>query len=127
MQQDITGINSYTKQFRMQQNQTLKQPALKCTVQQHPSLFLNCCILLHREWSGLSNTVHKCVLAKCQYLYVILSYLIDFFIVRKEQTLFLHVLGVLDRRIELKNVVQPEITPPYHNTTWESTVWRSLT
>ena len=55
MQQDITGINSYSKtvQFRMQQHHTLKQPALKCTVQQHPSLFLNGCILLHREWLGL--------------------------------------------------------------------------
>ena len=56
MQQDITGINSYTKQFSSGCNIThLKQPALKCTVQQHPSLFLNCCILLHREWLGLRN------------------------------------------------------------------------
>ena len=59
MQQDITGINSYTKQFSSGCNNIthLKQPALKCTMQQHPSLFLNCCILLHREWLGLRDII----------------------------------------------------------------------
>ena len=39
----------------MQQHHTLT--ALKCTVQQHPSLFLNCCILLHREWLELKTSI----------------------------------------------------------------------